>query len=246
MRCTKCGADQAAGGAFCRACGAPLTVSLTKRTTVSPEVAPPPPPPPDATGPLPELAWEPIPLSPGEAPDPWATDPGPPPPAPVRNRVPVLIAAGLVTLIGLAVAITLSLTGDDGVAAGGVSDPQGSASQSPTPSTAQDQPSTDPAPDPVPTAEPDPQPRHITVSATVEPCPGETGVFIGNDITSCPFAARVAKAYSAAAAARPDRAVTVRAYSPVTKKSYTMRCEYTTPVRCTGGTRALVYVDRSG
>jgi hypothetical protein len=61
----------------------------------------------------------------------------------------------------------------------------------------------------------------------------------GNDVTSCEFALETATALSSASATLP---ATVTATSPVTKKSYTMACENTTPVRCTGGNNAVVYV----
>lgn len=61
-------------------------------------------------------------------------------------------------------------------------------------------------------------------------------VFVGPD-TSCPFAENVVKAYSNSAG---NGNATVRAVSPVTGRTYTMRCTGVSPHVCRGGTNALV------
>ena len=58
-------------------------------------------------------------------------------------------------------------------------------------------------------------------------------IFVGSN-TSCPFARNVYKAYS------KSYGSTVRVFSPVTGKSYVMRCNGGSPHVCRGGTNALV------
>lgn len=60
----------------------------------------------------------------------------------------------------------------------------------------------------------------------------------GTDVTSCPFAEEVKKAY--AAAGDYNDAITVRATSPVTKKNYSMACTGGYVVTCKGGNDAVV------
>jgi hypothetical protein len=85
-------------------------------------------------------------------------------------------------------------------------------------------------------------PRAIRMATGSTSC-GDAGsgalAWSGNDVTSCEFALETATALSSASATLP---ATVTATSPVTKKDYTMACENTTPVRCTGGNDAVVYV----
>lgn len=65
-------------------------------------------------------------------------------------------------------------------------------------------------------------------------------VATGNSITSCPFAEAVRDAYAASGAAGSDTSVV--AYSPAKQRSYTMDCSGQEPVRCTGGTDAVVLI----
>ncbi|XAS77365.1 serine/threonine-protein kinase [Dermatophilaceae bacterium Sec6.4] len=62
----------------------------------------------------------------------------------------------------------------------------------------------------------------------------------GNSITSCPFAQAVRDAYAASGAAGSD--TSVMAYSPAKQRNYTMYCSGQEPVRCTGGTNAVVLI----
>ncbi|SEH48078.1 hypothetical protein SAMN04489835_0305 [Mycolicibacterium rutilum] len=61
----------------------------------------------------------------------------------------------------------------------------------------------------------------------------------GNDVTSCPFADAVRDAVRSSADSFPR---TVTAYSPVTQKTYAMRCTGSDLVTCRGGNDAVVYV----
>jgi hypothetical protein len=60
-----------------------------------------------------------------------------------------------------------------------------------------------------------------------------SGVSVGPN-TSCPFAHRVRSAY-------PGSSAPFDVYSPVTDRTYTMRCSTSSPHVCTGGNDASVY-----
>lgn len=62
--------------------------------------------------------------------------------------------------------------------------------------------------------------------------------YAATERTSCEFAASVREAYRKAGT--PDGATTLRAYSPVTKKWYSLSCDGGAPVRCTSTTNAVV------
>jgi hypothetical protein len=70
-------------------------------------------------------------------------------------------------------------------------------------------------------------------------------VFVGMD-TSCPFAKNTAKAFNRARYAgsatfsRNAWSATVRAFSPVTGRTYKMHCVGASPIICKGGINALV------
>lgn len=61
-----------------------------------------------------------------------------------------------------------------------------------------------------------------------------------NATTSCPFALNVRKAYLAAGLDGGQG--TIQAYSPTTKKDYTMACSGSQPARCEGGVAARVMI----
>lgn len=61
-----------------------------------------------------------------------------------------------------------------------------------------------------------------------------------NATTSCPFALNVRKAYLAAGL--DGGPGTIQAYSPTTKKDYTMTCSGSQPARCEGGVAARVMI----
>lgn len=68
-----------------------------------------------------------------------------------------------------------------------------------------------------------------------EKCGG--GVWVRSETTTCPFGINVANAYRSGGGAG-----TVEAYSPVTQRSYVMRCAGDNPIICTGGREAAVYI----
>jgi hypothetical protein len=57
--------------------------------------------------------------------------------------------------------------------------------------------------------------------------------------TTCPFALNVASQYNGAGSNTP-----FSAYSPATRREYTMSCSSGSPVVCTGGNNATVYIRR--
>lgn len=65
-------------------------------------------------------------------------------------------------------------------------------------------------------------------------------VAVGSSVTSCEFAESVWAQYVGAGGYGESR--TVRAYSPVTGKSYTMSCSGGAVVTCTGGNNAVVHI----
>ena len=62
----------------------------------------------------------------------------------------------------------------------------------------------------------------------------------GTQATSCPFATAVRDAY--VNSARLGEAATIDAYSPVTGRSYEMRCTGGEVITCRGGNNAVVYI----
>lgn len=76
------------------------------------------------------------------------------------------------------------------------------------------------------------------------PAPGASNVRCSQSVsaganTSCPFALNVAAAWTAAGGG----AATIQAHSPVTGESYEMDCVDGSPVICSGGNNAVVYIE---
>lgn len=65
-------------------------------------------------------------------------------------------------------------------------------------------------------------------------------VAAGNEVTSCPFAINVRTSYLEAQ--KNGQSITIIAFSPVTKKEYSMLCTGDQPVTCVGGKGAVVYL----
>lgn len=78
----------------------------------------------------------------------------------------------------------------------------------------------------------------------------ENGALTGSSVTTCGFAKRVSDAVWAGNVGARNR--TVSAYSPATKKTYTMNCTLGSlsgsdaTYRCTGGDNAIVFVPVAG
>lgn len=130
----------------------------------------------------------------------------------------------------------------------GSDDPEPVAESTPTSSVEESgdvapAPSTSaPAPSETPSAEPSPS-ASTSVPAEARRCStsGNDAVataYAGTERTSCEFAASVRDAYRKAGT--PSGATSLRAYSPVTKKWYSLSCDGGEPVRCTSTTNAIV------
>lgn len=105
-------------------------------------------------------------------------------------------------------------------------------------------PSPEPAPSTTPPAATTPAPTGFPASARECTTGGTVGGIArsaaGNEVTSCPFAENVRRAY--AAQPRRDGVVSITASSPVTGSRYTMSCSGAGLVTCRGGNDALVYL----
>lgn len=114
------------------------------------------------------------------------------------------------------------------------------AAQSPTES-ASESPSESPSETVAPTAEP------IDLPGSAEQCGTVDGltVYSGNASTSCPFAENVGGAYAALDPAPHDEVTLTDVQSPVTGETYDLTCSFTSPVRCTGGNDAVIFLASS-
>jgi hypothetical protein len=97
---------------------------------------------------------------------------------------------------------------------------------------------------PVQPAQPAPAPAVSAPSGSYE-CTNTGGGFlsrsaVGSNVTSCEFASAVRSSYLSAGGDGGSKVV--RAYSPVTGRSYTMSCSGGSVVTCTGGDNAVVYI----
>lgn len=188
-----------------------------------------------------------MPAAPGRAAG-WATPPAPPPAQPAggaNKTLPLLLVGGvvLVALVVVGVLLALRQASDGPVAqptttvtatvgtgqAGGQTGGQAvDAAQAPTPS---------------------PTPARIEMVSTRELCAGPAAsfrAFRGNEVTSCEFAHEVRLAYLDASNGIEGPVRLSQVFSPVTSKSYDMRCDFTVPVVCRGGNDAVVYLVPSG
>lgn len=64
----------------------------------------------------------------------------------------------------------------------------------------------------------------------------------GNAQTSCPFALQVGDVYEDIVPEPTGETIRIQVHSSVTGRDYLMTCAPTIPVRCTGGTNAVVYL----
>jgi hypothetical protein len=71
---------------------------------------------------------------------------------------------------------------------------------------------------------------------------GSFVVYRGNTTTSCPFAENVGRAFAELEQPVTTEVTLSGVSSPVTGLDYDLTCEYTIPVRCTGGNNAAVYL----
>ncbi|MFC7485553.1 hypothetical protein ACOCJ7_03430 [Knoellia sp. CPCC 206453] len=267
MPCRSCGVDLPRDAVYCLRCGA--RVELGSVLGVGTDLPPFPPRNQPAPAPEPVPVTEPAPhedltktsvlprlqvpaaAGPRQQPTP-ATPAAPIPPTPPvggdtsggsghsRGSVIAMVATFvLLTIIG-----TFALTrilGSDDPAPTAVAPSVTSEEGEPSPSDSAAAPSTSPSA--TPETSPSPSTSAAFVPAGARPCStsGSDSVataYAATDRTSCEFAAAVQEAYRKAGA--PDGATTLRAFSPVTKKWYSLSCDGGAPVRCTSTTNAVV------
>ncbi|MCV7278336.1 hypothetical protein H7J88_01585 [Mycolicibacterium flavescens] len=168
----------------------------------------------------------------GGGPIPSAPPPQRPPPGGVTlNRNHILLIGGVVAVVIVAILGVVMVTGGDEPAI--ATTPAGSAGQSGSGTDEWAQPTYE---TPVPV-------RIVLPPGAVVCSESGSGRFAaaarGNDVTSCPFADAVRDAVRSTGESFPR---TVTAYSPVTHKTYSMRCTGDDLITCRGGNDAVVYV----
>lgn len=263
MHCRSCGADLPADAEYCSRCGARVELgSVLGVGTDLPPVAPreqsaPAPAPAPAedlsqTRELPRVApveapaTQPAqpaqPAAPGQRPAPAAARPVEPEPVRGPGHSRGSIVAMVATFVVLTLVGTFALTrilGSD--------DPKPTATGTPSSassSTGEETGASPSAPSSdAPSASAASPSAGATIPAGARRCStsGSDAVataYAGTERTSCEFAGAVRDAYRKAGT--PDGATTLRAYSPVTKKWYSLSCDGGEPVRCTSTTNAVV------
>jgi hypothetical protein len=233
MRCRSCGTDLPVDAAFCSQCGSRVELGSVlgvgtdlpaddlSQTRELPRVDP--------------AAASQAPAGPtGRHHEPDGHDDAP---KHSRNSILAMVATfAVLTIIGT-FALT-RLVGSD--------DPQPTTASSSSSSPAEESGDSSPAPKASASgsASPDVSPSASTsVPAGARRCStsGSDSVataYAGSERTSCEFAAAVRDAYRKAGS--PEAATSLRAYSPVTKKWYSLSCDGGEPVRCTSTTNAIV------
>ena len=269
MPCRSCGVDLPRDAVYCLRCGARVELGSvlgvgTDLPPVPPRNQPAPEPEQELeadltqTAELPRLQVPP-PVAPRQQPAPaapsqQAASTPPPPPANggavlgsghSRASVMAMVATFvLLTIIGT-FALTRILGSDDpqptaASASPSASSEEGEASPSDSATAPSATPSQTPEPSP---SSPTPSTSAASIPAGARQCStsGNDSVataYAATERTSCEFAASVREAYRKAGS--PDGATTLRAYSPVTKKWYSLSCDGGAPVRCTSTTNAVV------
>ncbi len=259
MHCRSCGADLPDDAEYCLRCGARVELGsvLGVGTDLPPVV---PPAPPEDLGKTAEMPRLPVPNDADPVAQPAPAPPAEVPPqqaAPVGNRARGSghsrgsILAMIATFVLLTLVGTFALTriiGSGEPTPSATTAPPSSASASPGQPTEPTEPSataTSPSSG-TPTTSTSPSPSAsagTTVPAGARRCStsGSDAVataYAGTERTSCEFAAAVREAYRKAGT--PDGVTTLRAYSPVTKKWYSLSCDGGAPVKCTSTTNAIV------
>ena len=243
--CRSCGTSLAPDAAYCSRCGS--RVDLGSVLGVGTDLPPvprrdPEPAALDRTAELPRVETVPTSLA--------ATAPSRPAPSHSRGSIVAMLATFLVlTVIGTFALTRLTGSGEASVAAGAparlpATTPAeeeaapGAASPSATPPSAS-------APSPsASSASPEPSSEAAgSVPADATRCSrsGDDAVataYAGTERTSCAFAGAVRTAYRKAGT--PSDATSLRAFSPVTEKWYSLTCDGGEPVRCTTTTGAVV------
>ena len=229
MVCSNCGYTLGPDDQFCGGCGAYLTDA----------------PEPEAT--QPEDDWG-IPF-----------DQSPTSPTPAREprggaggTVGVIAGAlAALLIVGLALFWILGRDDDTDAANAPATTPVTTATTPVAEATEPETPTEEPTEQtPSPTEEPttpDPEPTEIELPGSAAQCQnvGSFAVYRGNDQTSCQFSENVARAYAALTQPVTEATTLEGVSSPVTGQTYTLTCDHSTPVRCTGGNNAVIYLSPS-
>lgn len=178
-------------------------------------------------------------------------------PPPRDTRTLGVIAGVLVGVLALAAVIWfLGKGSDDDVADGTattpvVTDTSTDGQTQPEPAETADA-ETEPATETESAAETEteteePTPAEVELPSSAAQCNnvGSLAVYRGNDQTSCQFAENVARAYAALEEPVTEAFSLNGVSSPVTGQSYDLACDFSTPVRCTGGNNAVIYISPS-
>lgn len=124
-----------------------------------------------------------------------------------------------------------------------------STTPAPTATESPSQPPTTAAPTTPTTAPTTPtaEPTRIELPGSATQCNnvGGMAVFRGNDQTSCQFAENVARAFGALEQPVTAAVTLADVASPITGRTYDLACDFSSPVRCTGGDNAVIYLSPS-
>lgn len=171
---------------------------------------------------------------------------------PRRGPGPRIIAAGVAAVLVLALLVwAFTRGGDDDpdqAATPAVTQTTGAPTTTEPPSTPTDgteSPTETATATATETATADPTRIELAPSAAQCSNVGSIAVYRGNDQTSCPFAENVARAYAALVEPVTGPVTLSDVASPVTGQTYSLTCEFTSPVRCSGGDNAVVYLSPS-
>lgn len=177
-----------------------------------------------------------------DAPDEWAAafEPGANPEPPRRSRTGLIagVLAGL--LVGVILLVWATNRNSDDADTPAATPPATTGETA----TTSDSPSEEPT---TPEETEDPEPDKIDLPSAATQCNNAGGmtVYRGNDQTSCQFAENVARAYGGLDQPVTEEVTLEDVSSPVTGQSYTLTCDFTSPVRCTGGNNAVIYLSPS-
>lgn len=231
MVCSNCGYALGPDDQFCGGCGAYLTDAPQEETARADD------------------DWG-IPFTPHDQPAPPPRD----------NRNLGVIAGVLVGLLVIALALFFLLGGDDDtdvadgtapttpVATDTATDAQTPAQTATDAQTeGEDEQTEDATDESTETEPPEPTPTEIDLPASAAQCNnvGSVAVYRGNSQTSCPFAENVARAYADLDESPTEAFSLTGVSSPVTGQSYDLSCDFSTPVRCSGGNNAVVFISPS-
>ena len=234
MVCSNCGYALGPDDQYCGGCGAFLTDAPEDEHETWPEEA-------AAAGAAPGPGGP----GTGSGDTPWGipyvSDPTPAPQPSRAGLSTGMVAAGVAAVVLLALLLIWVLGRD-----GGESPASGSATTGATVTTPAATEGTDPGASPsgTPAETPTAEPAAVELPGSAEQCDnvGAFVVYRGNTETSCPFAENVGRAFAEVPQPVTAETALTGVSSPVTGLDYDLTCEFTTPVRCTGGNNAVVYL----